>query len=77
MLVCIANGEDPGQITCVQNFRTSTVTSSPVGQLPMQSGVIFHAFVDFQNISFKNTIRVSNCLDPGQDRHPDLGPNCL
>ena len=30
--------------------------------------------------SFRNTIRVSNCLDPNQDRHsvdPDLGPNCL
>ena len=31
----------------------------------------------FRNV---NTIRVSNSLDPGQDRHyvgPDLGPNCL
>ena len=30
--------------------------------------------------SFKNTIRVSNSLDPDQARHivgPDLGPNCL
>ena len=30
--------------------------------------------------SFKNTIRVSNSLDPDQDRHstsPDLGPDCL
>ena len=29
---------------------------------------------------FRNTIRVSNGLDPDQDRHfvgPDLGPNCL
>ena len=28
----------------------------------------------------KNTIRVTNALDPDQDRHsvgPDLGPNCL
>ena len=36
---------------------------------------------DIFNITFsKNTIRVSNCLDPDQDRHsvgPDLGPNCL
>ena len=40
----------------------------------------------FQNIKIKsknylwNTIRVSNTLDPDQDRHsvgPDLGPNCL
>ena len=31
-------------------------------------------------IFFRNTIRVSNSLDPDQDRHsvgPDLGPNCL
>ena len=29
--------------------------------------------------NFRNTIRVSNSLDPDQDRHvgPDLGPNCL
>ena len=30
--------------------------------------------------SFRNTIRVSNSLDPDQARHfvrPDLGPNCL
>ena len=34
----------------------------------------------FQKQSFRNTIRVSNSLDPEQDRHsvgPDLGPNCL
>ena len=34
----------------------------------------------FPKISFRNTIRVSNILDPDQDRHPvgpDLGPNCL
>ena len=33
-----------------------------------------------QQHSFRNTIRVSNSLDPDQDRHsvgPDLGPNCL
>ena len=30
--------------------------------------------------SFRNTIRVSNCLDPDQDRRtvgPDLDPKCL
>ena len=34
----------------------------------------------FQKISFRNTIRVSNRLDPDQDRHyigPDLDPYCL
>ena len=25
----------------------------------------------------RNTIRVSNGLDPDQDRHSDLGKNCL
>ena len=47
-----------------------------------------HAFlssVDFSKLtfskkSFRNTIRVSNSLDPDQARHfveLDLGPNCL
>ena len=34
----------------------------------------------FKKKIFRNTIRVSNALDPDQDRHfvgPDLGPNCL
>ena len=34
----------------------------------------------FQKNSFRNTIRVSNSLDPDEDRHsvgPHLGPNCL
>ena len=34
--------------------------------------------ITFSKNSFKNTIRVSNGLDPDQDRHsvgPDLGPN--
>ena len=48
--------------------------------------VIFHNFVavfsrlSFLKNSFTNSIRVSNCLDPDQDRPfvgPDLGPNCL
>ena len=30
----------------------------------------------FPKYSFRNIIRVSNSLDPDQDRH-DLGPNCL
>ena len=40
---------------------------------------------DFSKLTFKNdfrskSIRVSNSLDPDQDRHfvgPDLSPNCL
>ena len=34
----------------------------------------------FQINSFRNTIRVSNCLDPDQDRHSvghDLSPDCF
>ena len=34
----------------------------------------------FRKISFRNTTRVSNSLDPDQARHfvrPDLDPNCL
>ena len=34
----------------------------------------------YHHFFFRNTIRVSNCLDLDQDRHsvgPDLGPNCL
>ena len=33
----------------------------------------------FSKISFRNTIKVSNCLELDQDKHsvgPDLGPNC-
>ena len=52
------------------------------------SWVNFHAFcrlliffkINFSKISFRNTIRVSNCMDLDQARcfvGPDLGPNCL
>ena len=36
--------------------------------------------ITFPKKSFRNSTRVSNGLDPDQDRHsvgPDLGPNCL
>ena len=50
--------------------------------------VIVHVFVvilffsnsHFSEKIFRNTIRVSNGLDPDQDRHfvgPERGPNCL
>ena len=41
---------------------------------------IFSESSFFFKYSFRNTIRVSNSLDPDQARHfvwPDLGPNCL
>ena len=40
----------------------------------------FFINIFFSKNSFKNNIRVSNCLDPDQDGHsfsPNLGPNCL
>ena len=40
----------------------------------------FFLKLTFSKHSFRNTIRVSNGLDPDQDRHsvcPDLVPNCL
>ena len=52
---------------CTQNSVCAT-NIGPFGELP------------FSKNSFRNTIRVSNSLDPDQDRHfvyPDLGPNCL
>ena len=46
--------------------------------LLMSSADIFK--INFFKKSFRNTIRVSNGLDPDQDRRsvgPDLGRNCL
>ena len=39
----------------------------------------FFSKLTFLKKSFRNTIRVSNGLDPDQDHSvgPDLGPNCL
>ena len=56
--------------------------------LYMHSGQFFILFcrlqtfpkLTFSKKSFRNTTRVSNSLDPDQDRlsvGPDLGPNCL
>ena len=38
--------------------------------------ILFSKYFFFRKISFRNTIRVSNSLDPFQ-AGPDLGPNCL
>ena len=48
--------------------------------LYMQSANFFRQKLNFSINSFKNTIKVSNSLDPDQSGHyvgPDLGPNCL
>ena len=42
--------------------------------------MFFFFKLTFSKKTFRNTIRVSNSLDPDQARHfvrPDLGPNCL
>ena len=42
--------------------------------------LIFFKMIFFMNYSCRNTIRVSNSMDPDQARNivgPDLGPNCL
>ena len=42
--------------------------------------LLFFKLTFFQKHFFRNTIRVSNNLDPDQTQHfvgPDLSPNCL
>ena len=42
--------------------------------------LIFFSKSTFSKNYFRNTVRMSNSLDPDQARHfvgPDLGPNCL
>ena len=44
-----------------------------------RTNIIMQVLV-WESVVFLDTIRVSNSLDPDQDRHsvgPDLGPNCL
>ena len=57
------------------------VNPLPTGQLCMfLSSGIFFSNSTFSKASFKNAIRVSNILDPGQVRRfvgPDLDPNCF
>ena len=46
--------------------------------LLLSSAVFFFKIIFYIN-SFRNTIRVSDGFDPGQDLHsvgPNLGPNC-
>ena len=42
--------------------------------------LFFFSKITFRKFAFRNTIRMSNNLDPDQARRivgPDLGPNCL
>ena len=62
--------------------RVKGSTTEPLRSLFMLlllSADFFSKFIFSKNL-FKNTIRVSNNLDPDQDTHsvgPDLGPICL
>ena len=56
--------------------------SSHAGKFVMLllSSAHFFSKLTFSKYSFRNTIRVSNCLDSDKDRHsvdPDLDSNCL
>ena len=56
-----------------ENFRTCN------GHL-VYLAWFYHLLTIFKINSFRNPIRLSNRLDPDQDRHfvgPDLGPNYL
>ena len=63
-------------------FLALNLLSTPILTLYMH---VVLSSADFKkiivsNYSFRNTIRVSNSLEPDQARHfvgPDLGPNCL
>ena len=51
-----------------------------LGNFSLLSADFFSKLPFSKKISFRNTIRVSNGLDPDQDRQnvgPDLDPNCL
>ena len=63
------------------NWNMLLLNSLPPGKffMPFCRLLIIVKINFFQN-SFRNTIRVSNSLDPDQVRHfvgPDLGQNCL
>ena len=48
--------------------------------LSADGGVVFFSKLMLSKKYFRNTIRVSNCLDPDLAHHfvgPDLDPNCL
>ena len=61
--------------------KDETLTFCPLGNFScFLSSADFFKINYFQKNSFRNTIRVSNILDPDQVQHfvgPDLGPNYL
>ena len=65
--------------TCKCRYITS-ILSFGFFAFGMVVGWFFFLKISFLKISFRNTIRAANSLDPDQARHfvgPDLGPNCF
>ena len=62
-------------------YDEALLTLCMLGNFSMRLLSSAHFFkINFFKNSFRNTIRVSNGLDPDQDRQnvgPDLGPKCL
>ena len=59
---------------------TSAVVTLTICMLEIMHAILSPVAFFFIFIIFKNTMSMSNNLDPGQVRHyvgPDLGPNCL
>ena len=69
----------------VQLYTFTCMSATSPGILGRRCWVTFHSFVVvclfqinfLKKLSFRNTNRVSNSLDPDQAVGPDLGPNCL
>ena len=64
----------------VVRYLFSLKTKLVLNYLFLKKNVLKHFFFFFKKVSFRITIRVSNCLDPDQAQQyvgPDLGPNCL
>ena len=63
-------------------FQKDLIKENANFWLTVACWVIFHTLLimskfTFSKNYFRNTIRVSNSLDPDQNVGPDLGPNCL
>ena len=78
MQICSKTMTTANWIRCIVYSRISSLHT---GYFSCFCGRLLSYFLFFfPNVSFRNTIRVSNSLSPDQDRHevgPDLGPNFL